>query len=276
MTAEHWECTIQDYHKSPGTSNSKLSLLKESPSKYRAKYIAGTKDEKYSPCLKRGTLVHEKALLGVFTESTVVIPKEVLNKDGHRKGADWKAYETEHSDDGKIHATEKEMEEVGRYVSAVIRNPLAKQILEKSQREYSLRWDDPETGLLARCRFDCFGDKYNADLKTTTNVLPKKFSSSVWDYGYHRQAAMYSAGSELFRNGEIVPFLFIAVNEWDCVVHELDEWFDEQGKDEYRRLMNQLKYHEESGDWTIPNSLGRNVLQPARWMLNESEWEFAS
>lgn len=67
--------------------------------------------------------------------------------------------------------------------------------------ERSLFWIDPETQVWCRARLDHMPEaEYGArwfvvsDYKTTRSAHPEQVSKTVYDYGYHIQAAMYLEG----------------------------------------------------------------------------------
>lgn len=59
-------------------------------------------------------------------------------------------------------------------------------------------WEDEETGILCKCKFDWinFDIGLGFDYKTTRDANPAKFKYSVSDFGYHRQLAHYYRGAQ--------------------------------------------------------------------------------
>jgi hypothetical protein len=270
-TVERWECSNEEYHASEGISNSKLSDFIKDPAYYHAKHVAKTYSDPPKDCYKFGTIVHERVLLDNYAGEILLVPENVLNKDGHRKGKAWLEFAEDNSD--KYLLTQAELDRVNRYCDAVHANPTARQIVEDSEREVSLRWTDDETGLPCRCRVDALHPMIDADLKTTRDNTPAGFAAAAFRYGYHRQKNWYQEGTVRHRQGQQVPFLFIAVTEWSCNVFELDEQFDAFAQAEIRKALQGIKDCTESGDWT--NGLGRDVisLKPPRWAYTQQQYE---
>lgn len=81
----------------------------------------------------------------------------------------------------------------------------------EGETETSIVWDDPLTGLRCKARIDKrAGDGMLVDLKTTQDC--SKFSRSMLDYGYARQAAFYADGMEVL-TGVPHAFAFVAVEK---------------------------------------------------------------
>ncbi|MCV6037263.1 PD-(D/E)XK nuclease-like domain-containing protein, partial [Escherichia coli] len=57
-------------------------------------------------------------------------------------------------------------------------------------------WEDPETGILCRCRPDKIIPEFHwiMDVKTTADI--QRFKTAYYDYRYHVQDAFYSDGYE--------------------------------------------------------------------------------
>lgn len=66
--------------------------------------------------------------------------------------------------------------------------------------ELTIVWRDPMSGVMCKGRFDRYSDEIPGgaivDLKTTRNAEPESFKKSVFNYGYHRQGAMYLMGAD--------------------------------------------------------------------------------
>ena len=249
MQAEHFEATNEQYHASPGISNSKIGDYHVDPNLYYLKHEAKAIKEKPKDCYRRGNGVHYQCLLDNFDGKIVVIPDEVLSK-GAKRGSDYKAWAEENAD--KIALKQGEYDEIQRYCDSVFANPDARFLVESTRAnkrtEYNLRWTDEETGLLCRCRFDGFGLNCNFDIKTARANDAYHFAAHLWNYGYHRQDAFYSRGSRLYR-GHSVPFLFLAVTEASCVIYELDDDFKEKGEQQIDEALRGIKQCQETGIW---------------------------
>lgn len=256
MQAEHFDATNDEYHASPGESNSKLSDYLYDPAYYHKKHILRTIVDAPKDCYKRGNGVHGICLLDNFAGKLVMPPKDVLAKNGARSTKAYYAWEEEQVAAGLITLSQDMYDSIRRYCDAVDANPDAKRIIDEAlalkQTEYNVRWQDDETGLLCRCRFDIFHPEWDADIKTCRDNSPRKFTSSIWEYGYHRQGNFYGEGSMRIRNGEVVPFLFFAVTEASCHIYDLSEDFQAAGRDQVRTALRGIAEARKTGKWQRP------------------------
>lgn len=141
--------------------------------------------------------------------------------------------------------------------NAVLTDPKASEVLASvpaDRRELSIVFIEPITGLTMKGRID--GDlkqiSYFLDLKSTMDASQDAFSKAIWDYGYHRQGALYLSGLwELGeeRDGECViavekepPY---AVSFWE----ELDQNSIDAGRSQLHDLLHQLKVCIQSDSW---------------------------
>ena len=121
--------------------------------------------------------------------------------------------------------------------------------------EAAIQWTDKVTGVPCKCRMDyCLPDldiPVVLDLKTTRDASPKAFGRSVYEFGYHVQAAMYSDALEAV-TGKTPMFLFFCVE--NTPPHHTAKYFlDDQalwmGQDKYRDLLKKYQECVESGEW---------------------------
>ncbi|MCM4841378.1 PD-(D/E)XK nuclease-like domain-containing protein, partial [Escherichia coli] len=80
---------------------------------------------------------------------------------------------------------------------SVMALPLGQWLVESAgHAESSIYWEDPETGILCRCRPDKIIPEFHwiMDVKTTADI--QRFKTAYYDYRYHVQDAFYSDGYE--------------------------------------------------------------------------------
>lgn len=243
MNAQHWPCTIEEYHASDGVSNSRITDFQKDPGLYDAKYVSRWWKDSQTKSQSVGSLVHDMMLTDDFLETICIIPEDIPIK----RGKAWDAWSAEH--EGFVQLKQDEFDLANRYCTAIRRNPTAMRVIEESKHEYSIRWNDDETGLLCRCRHDIFHPRLDADIKTTQSNSAEAFAKSVFKWGYHRQRAHYGEGSMRIRNGEVVPFWFFAVTPFSCKIYQLSEEFEQQGQKEVRKALDGIKRCMDSGYW---------------------------
>lgn len=180
------------YHASPGLSYSgaKALLPPSCPAKYQY-------DRTHPRPPKRefdlGHAAH-RLVLGAGAELVVVDAANYLTKAA--KEARDAAY-----DAGQIPLLPREHDQVQAMARAVREHPLAGPLFTAGQPEVSLFWTDEQTGVPLRARLDWLKHPVPGrpliigDLKTTELAYPGKLPSTVDEYRYHIQAAVYLDGA---------------------------------------------------------------------------------
>lgn len=101
-------------------------------------------------------------------------------------------------------------------------NSLNRSILQGAEREASLFWIDPTTGMPCKARLDVKGKGVVIDVKTTRDL--SRFQYDAKDYGYYRQGGWYTSGVEAVTGEKVESFLLIAVEKsapFDSKVFEI-------------------------------------------------------
>lgn len=151
-----------------------------------------------------------------------------------------------------------EMDSCMRMADAVHRNETASALIKANgANEVVVVWEDDETGVLCKSRTDglrIVGEwSYLLDLKSTRDAGRRDFAKSIYNYGYHRQIAMYLDGLTAVTNDarHRRPVL-IAVESsppFAVAVYELEPESVEQGRVEYRDFLRQYANCVETGKW---------------------------
>jgi hypothetical protein len=180
------------YHASPGVSSSGISALiaPNCPKNYWYKYLSGECPYETNDSFLLGTVVHTLALEPETFDSRFL----VANVPSKRL----KSYESLMAQllkdaKGREIVCPKIVEEASKMADALTSHKLFK-TLGKGNVEHSLAWIDEESGALLRSRPDYYNENIILDIKTSRALDPASFSSSVFRYGYHRQAAMACDG----------------------------------------------------------------------------------
>jgi len=220
------------YHAGPGISKSVLwTIHTQTPAHYR---YAEPKEKTH---FSVGEAIHLAVLQPEQFEGMVLRgPKD-------RRGNNWKDFQAEATNTGRILLTEgdydaalevRDVVHADAWLNAMIVSP-------HSQFEHSAFWEDPETGLLGKCRPDLYRPDIGImfDLKSTTDAGPDPFARSAINYGYHAQEAWYSDG---YRHlGQTVDgFVFIALEKdkpYVRAVYELPPSIVEEGRAAMRSAM---------------------------------------
>ena len=278
-----------DYHRLPGTSNSRLSVLIDDPREYYYQFLSGEYHEKPQDYFDFGTAVHEVALMG--DESRIAVVPEFQNDEanvtqkGKRSTSKSTAYYQEsvadfyRENEGKLTLTQDEYRRVLQCVRKMNSHPIAGPLLDSigyAERPY--QYDD-ERGLTVRCRPDKLvqwnGKNVVLDIKTTNNTTARSFVRSVADFGYDRQEYIYR---KVLANNDVRvdAFVFIAVKKEppftvDCYTI-CPAWVDLAGE-VVERALTDLARRLKENDWTVASTNSVVELSPPNWMKYRSEYE---
>jgi len=274
----------ETYHRSPGVSNSMLSALKRSPMHCWALHLNPDRPEREETAsMFTGTLAHCSVLeADAMAARYVVVPDDAPRRP---TAAQWKAkspsieskaamawwsHFNEHTT-GRLIVTAEQYDTTRRQLAAVLAVPELANALASGMAEASLFWVDERTGLQCRCRPDWIhrlpdGRVIVVDLKTTADADPQAFGKSVWNYGYHRQAAYYTAGLQAC-GIEVAAFIFAAVTSaypFIAVPYLLDDEATRRGADEVRDLLDLYQQCSATNTWPAYGS-GVQVLSLPAW-----------
>lgn len=270
-----FEATNDEYHARTEVSNSQISHFLDDPALFHAYHVT-KRWPKPDPtdAMEFGTDIHDILPPGSLESRLVIIPDDVLNGQGHRKGAAWKEFEEENA--GKILCKLDEAEPYLEIIKAAKDNPSAMALLMSPHMEFNIAWTDQETGIDCRVRLDRYDPSVViSDIKTTTETTPKGFSTAIWTLGYHRQAAFYQEG--LYQlTGERLPFTFIACRKsrpYTVRCYDLDDDYMQAGREEWREALNDIARCRDSGVWKKKESDIIVKLGRPHWTRFEKDWK---
>lgn len=261
----HLDVPAEVYHSWPGASNSRLSLLLRSPAHLWAELSAPPKPE--TPAQVLGAAIHYAALEpDLFTSKYAVAEQcSASTKAGSRcsKGGsvrrDGHWFCGQHDPggfaDGTITLSPDDYATCLKVRDSVWRHPAAKVALSgEGMNEASMVWDDPETGVRCKARADRISLELGAiiDLKTTRDAREQSFSRDIFNYGYHRQAAFYTAAASLLLERQIGLHYIVAVEkEAPCAVavYRLRDDAIEAGRQQLEALLRRYAECVEADHW---------------------------
>lgn len=154
------------------------------------------------------------------------------------------AFTAENTD--KIIITQEEYETIMAMRQSILCHRWARTMLEKGLPEQSHFWNDAETGLPCKCRFDRIYETLIVDYKTTQDASPHGFQKAAMNFGYHLQAAHYT---------DSIPgaqFVFIAQEKeapYAVACYQADGEFLAYGRSERARLMSQIAECQKTNIW---------------------------
>ena len=250
---------FEDYTRLPGLSKSALDWFRKSPAHYRD-FIQGRLVREDTDPLKFGRIAHAAILEG--RTDWVLSPYDNYRT---KEAREWRDSQT------LPVITQAQADDIAEWVELVRSEPLAADLLKGVLCEVSMFADD--AGLRVKGRADAVGSDYFVDLKTVQDASPSGFARTIFEYGWHRQAAWYLRISELLGRKQ-QRFYFIAVEKSTPArinVVELNTGAIELGREDNDRDMVRLRSCISRDEW--PGYCGGEIQQidvPA-WAHAQSE-----
>ncbi|EPK6761066.1 exodeoxyribonuclease VIII [Escherichia coli] len=228
----------ENYHAGPGVSKSQLDDIADTPALYLWRKNAPV-DTTKTKTLDLGTAFHCRVLEPEeFSNRFIVAPE--FNRRTIAGKEEEKAFLMECASTGKMVITAEEGRKIELMYQSVMALPLGQWLVESAgHAESSIYWEDPETGILCRCRPDKIIPEFHwiMDVKTTADI--QRFKTAYYDYRYHVQDAFYSDGYEA-QFGVQPTFVFlVASTTIECGRYPVEIFM----MGEEAKLAGQLEYH---------------------------------
>lgn len=257
------ELSNEDYHADAAIGASMLEDFRESRRLYEGRYVLKTiPPRECSPAMQLGTWFHTRILEPNRYFDSLADPLPDVAPDGknwyRRKGSDhekWWAEELEKRH-GKIAISESTRQQIESMAASLLAKRWARRLLEgNGQCEYSIFWNDPETGLNCKLRCDWLSS-ISLDIKTTERPQPSAFVRTAVEYGYHRKRSHYLAGIQAYTSEKEPMLLHLAVGSvapYTAGAYELgdtDRYLNRSlGFMEWRHTLRTLAKCIETGDF---------------------------
>ena len=144
------------------------------------------------------------------------------------------------------------------------------------QCEVSAVWQDPETGLMCKGRFDKYVERSPVgpiviDLKSTRDGSEWQFNKDVQKLGYAIQAAYYVWGLSVI-TGQTPMHVFLGcenVGPYAAFWGQIDAASMQTGRAEFRRCLDLYAECEMTGEWPGYSEKGRELSLP-HWANEEA------
>lgn len=229
--------TYEEYTKLEGVNNSSLNELKKSYFHYLA-YRSGQVREE-TDALKIGKVIHE------YLYNDNYLNEECSVFRGDKKTKEKQDLYRELERTGKIILRDDDLYMIESIKKSVESNQYLSSLLKSSERELTL--DFEMCGVKCKARLDGYfsykkgGIVY--DKKSTDSASRWDFGKTIYDYGYHRQAAFYVEGAR--QNGlEVTDYWIIALQKnqpFVASIFKLEDRAIEKGREEIERLLEKTK-----------------------------------
>lgn len=244
------------------------------------------KEIKRSPLHYQYALTHSKTsgplTIGLATHVAVLEPERFTHdfalwdrqtKGGNsapRNGQWWDAFLA--ANKGKTILTEEQWRLSDAIAKAVRSDELAYRYLAAGEPEVTFQWEID--GRPCKGRVDWLthidGEPTIVGLKTARDCRHFAFGSQAAKLSYHLQFAFYHDGYEAIRNikPKLVEIVVESAEPHAVAVYRIPDDIIEQGRDEYTRLLDQLKECEASKSWPGPQPLEDYLTLPT-WVYDK-------
>jgi len=254
--AHHIECTNDEYHAREEWSQSQFKVLPEHPELFEGFHVTHRWTRQPTADMELGSHLHGVLLEG---EELVLIPDDVLTKNGQRRGKNWDAWCEEHPNNPGI--LPKDAQRIQAMIDGCRADPeIASMLGAEGEVEHTIVWEHEETGLPLRARLDKiarYGEPYMiVDLKATNIDVgnQRAVSSKIYEFSYHQQAAHYLDAATLLY-GAPLGFVFLFVRNkppYNAVAWTLGEQDVELGRRHNRAALLDLRSRLDSSNWRGP------------------------
>ena len=256
---------MTDYHAIKALSNSSLSVLKESPTKFYKRFITGEMKGQETDAMLLGSAVHMLALEPERFDAQYVVLDGPINQSKKPPGPygrdtnafrDWLALEMKQQT-RKVLVREEFADSLAiaqafqshPTIAAIMASRAEKLFESEHSMEYSIGYQAVD--LKCKIDFVCPAERIIIDLKTTSDPSPYAWSWSAEDFGYHRQAAIYSDAMQAKYGGDFRFFFGVVRSKepYEAAVYELDAESINRGRSEYEALIEEYVDRKAKSDW---------------------------
>ncbi|EHO1103072.1 PD-(D/E)XK nuclease-like domain-containing protein, partial [Salmonella enterica] len=255
----YYDIPNEAYHAGPGVSKSQLDDIADTPAIYLWRKNAPVDTEK-TKSLDTGTAFHCRVLEPEeFSKRFIIAPE--FNRRTSAGKEEEKIFLEECARTGRTVLTAEEGRKIELMYQSVMALPLGQWLVESAgYAESSVYWEDPETGILCRCRPDKIIPEFHwiMDVKTTADI--QRFRTAYYDYRYHVQDAFYSDGYRA-QFGEIPTFVFLVASttaecgRYPVEIFMMGEDAKLAGQREYRRNLQTLAECLNNDEWPAIKTL---------------------
>lgn len=243
------------------TSDIKYILPPKTPAHYHA-WRTGQIEREETRAMLIGTLCHLAVLEPDQLEKSFVVKPD--GKEGDARTKEGKEWKERHA--GLTILDAKEATMLAGMKASVATHAAASVLLEGSKREVSL-YDQHRSGLKIKGRIDILGNGFVADVKTAEAGDAAGFSSAIFRYNYHVQAAMYCQLAKVER------FLFIAVEKvppFAVAVYELSPTALQIGLNALNNALDLIAKCQDANEWPSYSNQPQTIDLPS-WAYKQVE-----
>jgi len=261
---------MSNYHAIKALSNSSLSVLNRSPAEFYKRFVTGEMKGQETDAMLLGSAVHMLALEPERFDAEYVVLDGPINPTTRKPyGRDTKAFErwmldqlgagnTNGIGSRKILIREEFADSLAIAKAFQSHPTIAAIMASRAEKlfesEYAMEYEGScnfRVDLKCKIDFVCPSERLIIDLKTSHEPSPYTWSWHAEDFGYHRQAAIYSDAMEA-KYGEPFRFYFGVVRSkqpHEAAVYELDAESINRGRSEYEALIEEYIDRKAENNW---------------------------
>lgn len=192
-----------------------------------------------------------------------------------------KAWKTEQDTAGTTILKDGDKERADSIIEEIYKHPIASKLIDGAAAQVSIVWEDLDTGVLCKCRFDALKENESmADLKITNDPQPEQFSKIMSNFSYHIQGVYYHDGyygSQGLIIPEVpkIPFSFIACEDkppYDVICYTLGSKSFDIGRALYKKALQKYVEYTESKKFPGYSNFSNNIDLP-NWAINQHKFK---
>lgn len=263
------DMTSEEYHGLPYASNSRLKHMLRSPAHARA-YM--DQPQAATAAMTLGSAAHTAVLESNLFDQRYIIAPDCDRRTREGK-ATWEDFQARA--EGREIIKQSDRDICTQIYGAIYNHEAACGLLNAAgDVELSAIAEDEPSGALYKIRPDKVigGLGTVVDLKTCQDASWDAFTRSIFNLGYHRQAALYLDG--LRANGvEVTHFVFVAVEKeapFGVGVYRLTDEAVEDGRQQVAPLLQTWRWCMERGEWPGYSQHVEDISLP-RWGFSQIE-----
>ncbi len=263
----------EDYHRDIAVQScSLLKPLLVSPAHYKAQFFEASTTSKAKDF---GTLIHTLVLEPQTFASRYAVYEGV--KDG--RDPEFKAFVKAHP--GQAVIEDVSLQSAKRMTEKLLERrfrgrPFADYLAE-GEKEATIYYTDPTTGVRCRVRIDMLHPEFVFDLKTALSVIQGEWLRQALNLNYDLQSYMYSLAECLYSGRDKpLPFVFIVGENsapYSASAFTAGDTFIAKGGKKYQEVIAAYAACSKQDYW--PDLGEEAVLELDHWMVgaaNESAW----
>ena len=253
-----------EYHQHDGALSSTMAKeILKSPAHLRH-YLDTPRESK--PQFDFGSAVHT-LVLGTGWDIEPLAFDSWRTKDARETRAEVEAT-------GKVAILQKEFDRAEAVAIAVLEHPSAGKLFRQGDAEVSA-YGQHRSGVWLRGRLDWIVGGTLIDLKTVQSADPRRFTRTVWDYGYDVQASHYMETYRLATGERPRGFIHVLVEKEPphaVSVARLDPEFLDLGERRLERAIARYQHAIDTGQWPgYPEHI--HTIEPLPYMTYQEEEE---